>query len=141
MIKRTPTLEELYEAYGPSVLALVCALGVWSDERFDVAQEVWLAAYQRLASYDASQGSHRVWLAGITRNIVKTWRRTRKRRPEFLTSAEGAPEPRDTHTPEAVMEKDEIRQDLYAFLSVAIPDEDRREVFVLHEIYGLSVRE
>src|SRR5947209_4484563 len=62
----------------------------------DVAQEVFLAAYRRLAAYDPAQGAFSTWLLTIARN--KCLNARKKRRPVVLDQM---PEPPAPRTPDA----------------------------------------
>jgi RNA polymerase sigma-70 factor, ECF subfamily len=138
---RPRTFEDLHAAYAARVLVLVWLLGVTEADRLDMAQEVWLAAFRRLESYDAAGCSAPTWLAGIARNVVMTWRRTKQRRPEFSTSADDAAELLDERTPETATEEQRRAHALRALLFFAIPDQERRETFILHEYFGETIAE
>lgn len=134
------TFDDIHKAHAKEVLTLVWALGVTDgEERKDVAQEVWLTVARHLTSYE--HRSPRVWLATITRNAVKTWRRTRKRRPEFSVPADDGAELVERRTPEVATEEEERREAILRFLLLAVPDEERREAFLLHTVLGLTALE
>src|SRR5690349_16778573 len=62
----------------------------------DVAQEVFLTAYRRLATYDPAQGAFSTWLLTIARN--KCLNALRKRRPVPLEYLPELPGPRTPDT-------------------------------------------
>jgi len=131
--------DELYKEHGKAVLALVWALGVSEGEREDVAQEVWLVASRAIDGYE--ERTARAWLATITRNVVLTWRRTRRRRPELSTRLEEGAELMDLETPEMATADQQRHHAVRAFVFAAIPDEERRDAFILHEVFGQTVAE
>jgi RNA polymerase sigma-70 factor (ECF subfamily) len=100
----------------------------------DLAQDVFLIAYTRLATFDGRQASFRTWLFTIARN--KCFNALKKRRPVI---AEALPEEPDSRTPElSLCEKEWFRQ-LDAALD-ALPFE-QKTAFVLAEIQELSLEE
>lgn len=61
------TLRLAYDEYGTLVHGL-CRRAVGDAHAADVAQEVWVAAWQARATYRAGSGSLVGWLVGITRH-------------------------------------------------------------------------
>jgi RNA polymerase sigma-70 factor (ECF subfamily) len=100
----------------------------------DVAQEVFLTAYRRLASYDPARGAFSTWLLTIARN--KCLNALRKRRPVPL---ERLPELAVPHTPDADLAEAEWFRRLDAALE-ALPFA-QKTAFVLAEIQGLALEE
>jgi RNA polymerase sigma-70 factor (ECF subfamily) len=105
-----------------------------AQEAEDIAQEVFLAAYTHLRSYDARQGSFATWLFTIARN--KCWNALKKRRPEV---GRLLPEGADHRTPDVIAAADELFHRLDAALE-ALPFE-QKNAFVLAEIQGLTLEE
>jgi len=137
--RNAPLFDKLHKEHRRAVLSLVWTLGVPEGEREDVAQEVWATAARHFDGYEDQ--SPLGWLGTITRNAVKTWRRTRKRRPELGTQVDEGIEPIDLRTPETATLDEQRRHALRAFLFVAMPNEERREAFILHEVFGQTVAE
>jgi len=100
----------------------------------DIAQEVFLAAYTHLRSYDHGRATFSTWLLTIARN--KCLNALKKKTP---AAAAGAPEPEDARTPDAEASEAEWFQQLDAALD-ALPLE-QKTTFVLAEIQGLSLQE
>lgn len=124
----------LVERHQSSVCATVRALMPQFPDWEDVAQDVFLAAFRHLATFDSSKGSFRVWLLAIVRNHC----RNVLRRP-CLRISSAAPDGTDFRTPEKAATESEWFERLDSGLA-ALP-EDQRLVFVLVEMQGLSYRE
>ena len=102
----------------------------------DVAQDVFLAAFARIASFNAARASFRTWLLAIARNVCLN--ALKKRRP-LLTDFSGADQPKDPHVPGADLEQAETFRRLDAALA-DLPFE-QRTAFVLAELEGLTLEE
>jgi RNA polymerase sigma-70 factor (ECF subfamily) len=100
----------------------------------DVAQEVFLAAYTHLSSYDPRQAAFATWLFTIARN--KCLNALKRRQPVVTHSL---PEGADPRTPDRALAEDEFFRHLDAALE-ALPLE-QKTAFVLAEIQGLSYEE
>jgi RNA polymerase sigma-70 factor (ECF subfamily) len=124
----------LVERHRSSVCATVRALTPQYSDWEDVAQEVFLAAFRHLATFDSSKGSFRAWLLAIARNQCRNLRKLPAEKPT-CTIPDGA----DHRTPEMAAAESEWFERLDAGLA-ALP-EDQRLVFVLVEMQGLSYRE
>jgi len=113
----------------------VRALGVPAEAVPDVTQDVFVVAYWRLPGFQP-RVSLKGWLFGITRRVVKDYRRSAgrmQRRLEQLPAREG---PRE---PEEELVRREGVQLLLRFLDDL--DEGYRDVFVLTEIDGMTAPE
>lgn len=103
----------------------------------DLAQDVFLTAYARLASFDPSQASFRTWLLTIARNACLN--ALKKRRP-LLTDFSGA----ETHPPARHPPTDELEQaETFRRLDAALAELpfEQRTAFVLSELEELSLEE
>jgi RNA polymerase sigma-70 factor (ECF subfamily) len=100
----------------------------------DLAQEVFLAAYRHLASYDPRQGAFSTWLLTIARN--KCFNARKKQRPVVVDEL---PEPAGGRTPDAALAEAEWQRRLDQALE-SLPFE-QRTAFVLAEIQGLPHEE
>jgi RNA polymerase sigma-70 factor (ECF subfamily) len=100
----------------------------------DIAQEVFLTAYRRLATYDSAQGAFSTWLLTIARN--KCLSALKKRRPVLLHPL---PETPMVRTPDAELTEAEWFRSLDKALDV-LPFA-QKTVFVLAEIQELSLEE
>jgi len=100
----------------------------------DIAQEVFLAAYRRLSTYDPAQGAFSTWLLTIARN--KCLNALQKQRPVVLDTL---PEVTGPRTPLAELAEAEWFRRLDQALDT-LPFA-QKSVFVLAEIQGLSLVE
>jgi len=78
--------DHIVERHQQRVAKLAYRLLGWTDEAEDVVQDVFLAAYKKLADFrgQASLGS---WLTAITINKCRTWRRRRLLRWKIHSAA------------------------------------------------------
>jgi RNA polymerase sigma-70 factor (ECF subfamily) len=128
---------ELIERHQQAVFRVVRNLLPRAAECEDVAQDVFLSAFARLASFDPSRASFRTWLLTIARNGCLN---ALKRRRPLLTDFSG-PEshPADLRHPEEGLERAELFRRLDEALE-SLPFE-QRTAFVLAELEGLSLEE
>jgi RNA polymerase sigma-70 factor (ECF subfamily) len=105
-----------------------------AHEAEDVAQDVFLTAYRRLASYDPGRAAFSTWLLTIARN--KCLNAFKRRRPVPL---DGLPESAGGRPPERELAEAEWFRLLDRALE-ALPFE-QKTAFVLAEIQGLSLDE
>lgn len=117
-----------------AVCATIRALRPRSADWEDLAQEVFLAAYRRLETFDSSKGTFRVWLLAISRNRCRDMP---VRRDEL--QAAGPVDPADHRTPELLASEAEWFEKLDSALAT-LPDEQRLS-FVLVELQGLSYQQ
>jgi RNA polymerase sigma-70 factor (ECF subfamily) len=97
----------------------------------DLAQEVFLTAYEKLGTFDPGQSRFSTWLFTIARN--KSVNAARKKRPVYLADP---PERPARDTPEDAVARDEFLAALDREL-LALPLE-QRTAFVLTEFERLS---
>lgn len=100
----------------------------------DVAQEAFLVARRRWASFDGR--SVRGWLYRITVNVVRNHLRSRRRRERAMASA---PPPAEEPTLDDAVQWSEAARRLDAGLRALSPA--KREAFVLHVVEGLPAAE
>ncbi|MFN0051014.1 MAG: RNA polymerase sigma factor [Planctomycetales bacterium] len=117
-----------------AVCATIRALLGGAADWEDLGQEVFLAAFQHLATFDPNRGSFRTWLLAIARNRC----RNALRRPASL-QLEAVLEQSHDRTPDQAAMEAECFQRLDEGLA-ALP-ESQRELFVLIELQGLSYEE
>jgi len=131
-----PTFEAVYEAEFGFVWRLVGFRGVPAALQDDVVQEVFLVVYRKLPEFEG-RSSLRAWLAGIVRKVVKDQLTLRRHH----AAGEAMPaEPADPRlSPEERLEQRRTLALVDEILAEMPPEQ--REVFVLHEVEGLSGRE
>lgn len=128
---------ELIERHQEAVFRVVRNLLPRAADCDDVAQDVFLAAYARLASFDPARASFRTWLLTIARN--RCLNSLEKRRPLLTDFAAPSSHPADLRSPEDGLERAELFRRLDEALG-ALPFE-QRTAFVLAELEGLSLEE
>lgn len=131
-----PTFEAVYEAEFGFVWRLVAFRGVPAALQDDVVQEVFLVVYRKLPEFEG-RSSVRAWVAGIVRKVVKDQLTLRRHRSagEAIPAELADPRP----SPEDRLQQHRTLALVDAILAELPPEQ--REVFVLHEIEGLSGRE
>jgi RNA polymerase sigma factor (sigma-70 family) len=128
-------VESCYRDSFAFVWRVVRALGVDVADCDDVVQEVFLIVRKRWSSFDRDR-SMRAWVAGIARRVAghHIRGRARSRRRDAAWA-----EPETERSPQEVLERAEASSVVARFLDSL--DADKREVFVLMDIEGLSGRE
>ena len=132
------TFRDIYEAEFPYVWNTLRRLGIRGADLKDLAHDVFVVAFRRLADYDPTRPV-RPWLFGIAFRVVAHVRRKEQTDPERsdavlvdeLASSGAGPE-----------ESLAARQDrLLVARALEALDLDRRAVFVMHELDGQAVPE
>lgn len=129
------TTRQLFEAYAGFVLRTVRRLGVSASDTEDVTQEVFLIVHRRIADLQA-EVNPRSWLFGIARRVVANYLR-KSRRLRESSCVEVAPVANGDPAQELQLTRER------ALLERALNklDADKRAVFVLIELEGLSMQE
>ena len=128
---------EVVRDHSRYVVAVLRRQGVEAGDAEDVAQEVFLAVHAQLAGF-AGRSCLRTWLCGICRNKARDYRRKRNRRRELFEARLQAPcaEASDPHDELMRNETAERVRKSLDRLPLA-----QREVFVLHELHDIPMRE
>ena len=125
------TFEALFQSYVEFVWRSLRHFGVAERDLEDQTQEVFLVAHRHLADIDVRHP--RAWLYAIARRCAAAYRRRSHRRHE--TPVEAMPESSHTRDPGAGMEVDRVG------VVLATLDEDKRTVFLLHDVEEMPMRE
>lgn len=128
-----PDLEELYRRHAGFVWRAVRRMGIPEEMAEDVVQEVFIVARRRLPSYEG-RGAPSSWLYGIARGVTANLRRHHeraRRRLELVAAPTPAPD-----DPERDLERRRAAERVRAMLAALDPE--KREVFVLADVEGLS---
>ena len=124
----------IVERYQRPLWALVRNLTPPGTDREGLAQEVFLAAFRSLASFDPKRSAFATWLFTIARNRCRN--ELARRRP--VASAE-LPDVLDPRSPERAASEAELFRQFDAALA-ELPFEQRC-AFVLAELQGLTYEE
>ena len=125
----------LVERHQDAIYRFVYSLVGHRHEAEDITQDVFLAAYKSLATFDSRRAMFSTWLFTIARNRAIN----RLNRCRDTTLVKSMPEPIDAHSPGDAVEEDEFLEQLNHALN-DLPM-DQRTVFVLAEIQELSYAE
>jgi RNA polymerase sigma-70 factor (ECF subfamily) len=118
------------------VWRVVRGLGVPESDLDDVCQETFLIVHRKLAQFEG-RSSLRTWICGIAVRVASDHRRKLRRRRDVPTE----------HVPDQVVhatQHDAIeRTQAWTTLMRLLSDlrEEQRQVFVLYELEGLTMRE
>ena len=129
---------KLVDTYGPMVLTMAARM---TDETTgqDITQEVFLRAYQALATYEGGRIRElepRPWLATITRNLVRNEYRRRSRKGTVpLNSGAGGPARQTEEDVRTVDDRDQLSRLLGELTDV------QSDAVVLRHVLGLPMRE
>lgn len=128
-----PTTAQVFAEHGPYVFRALRYLGVPERDLPDVCQETFVVVHRKLPEFEG-RSSVRTWLYRICRRTASDYRRKAHVRRESLR------EPDEvmlgvTNEGPAI----EARQLLLRALDTL--DEDKREVFVLAEVEGMTMTE
>jgi RNA polymerase sigma-70 factor (ECF subfamily) len=131
-----PTPAELFERHVTFVWRVVAAHGVREADVPDVTQDVFIAAFRRLADWDPARASATSWLYAIAVRVAANHRRKAHVRRE--APGEGPVTPLETD-PGAAIDRQRLLTELDDALTAM--DTPKRDVFVLFEIAELTMHE
>jgi len=126
----------LYDAHFDFVLRSCRRLGLTPEDAEDAAQETFLIAHRKLASF--SEGKLSTWLFRIAANLVSA-RHRRRRVREALSSLWHGREERAAPPPDEAAMAGEAARRVGEVLARLSPK--KREVFALYELEGLAGEE
>ncbi len=134
------TLAEIYLEYATLVFRNLRRMGVAEANIEDAVQDVFIVVHRQLSHFEG-RSTLKTWILGITLRVAKDYRRSEARRArrldrlaELLSSDVTLPS-----SPSDAVEQKEAGQLLHDLLSLL--SEQSREMLLLVELEGLSVRE
>ncbi len=132
-----PRFEDVYERERDYVWRSLRRLGVPERHLEDVAHDVLVVVHRKLDDYQPARPL-RPWLFGIALRVASDFRRSAKNARETpRDDLEGVDESPHARGADAMLEEAQGRALVYRALDTL--DDDRRAVFVLHEIDGEAV--
>jgi len=131
-----PTFREVFEEHAPYVWRVLRRLGVPESDVEDLCQEVFVVVHRKLPGFEG-RSSVRTWLYSICVRTASDHRRRAHVRREKVTDR--PPERAGSAPQQQQLERRQARALLDAAL-LKLP-EDKRAVFVLYEVEGLSMPE
>lgn len=129
------TLEQVYQAHHAFVWRSVQRLGIPSAHADDAVHDVFLVVARRLAEF-RSDAQLRTWLFAIALRVAQRYRRTQARQHRKTEALRGATLARVEPSGEERRAAADLLHRLLSTLS-----EDRRAVFILIELEGLTAPE
>lgn len=129
---------EVYAAHHDFVRRTVRALGVDEAAADDVTQEVFMVVFRRLPEFDYA-APVKAWVFGIARNLAR--KHVTRRSPPVASKppALHLVADSDSASPDRQLQRRDAAAVVQRFLGSL--DEDKRAVFVLAELEGLSAPE
>jgi RNA polymerase sigma-70 factor (ECF subfamily) len=120
----------LVERHQRAVFRMVGGFLADAHRREDAAQEAFLRAYRRLATFDPARGRFSTWLLAIARNVCRNALRSRS--PAIVANPPDVADPRTPYD-------DLAEKELFAELDRALASlpEPQKAAFVLAELVGL----
>lgn len=133
----TPTFEDVFRENAPFVWRCLRRLGISDADVDDLCQETFLVIHRKIAGYDPCRGTLRSWIYGICVRKASDHRKLARNRLE--QTMDQVPELPIDAPQHGALERVQALSKLDRALSSI--DEDKRNVFVLYEIEGLTLEE
>lgn len=130
------SLRQIFDEHVTFIWRSLRHLGIADADLQDVCQDVFLVVHRKLGDFEG-RSTLRTWLYGICLRVAKDHRRRAYVRRELVVSE--LPPRAQPATQEDDCVRAETRDLLAAILEQL--DEDKRTVFFLYEIEGLSMKE
>lgn len=135
MADETLDFLSIYDEHVDFLWRSAAGLGVPTDAREDIVQEVMLVVHRRLDQFER-RSSLKTWLFGILYNVVANYRRSIRRKGPTVEIPETARSEGDPQS--AAIDREDLRF-VQAFLE-GLPDEPRG-VFVAYFLENMSAPE
>lgn len=134
--ERDRLFREIYGQCFDYVWSTLRRFGVWDKDLEDAAHELFIVVHRRLDDYDRSRPI-KPWLVGIAFRVASDFRRRASNRREIMDDEVVAVDDKRSQL-EMVAEREAKTLVARALESL---DDDKRLVFVLHELEGRSIPE
>ena len=131
-----PRFQELFEAHGSYVWTALRRLGARPSELEDLTHDVFLQVFRHLDEYDPERPL-KPWLFAFAFRVASQDRRRLRRRPEVVTDQVEALDLSPSPVEQLLAEE---RRNL-ARAALDELELNRRAVFILHDLDGISVPE
>jgi len=133
------TVEAIYEAHFDFVWRSLRRMGVPQHRMDHAAQDVFVVVHRRLGEF-AQRSSVKTWLFGIVLRVAHDHRRTQKRKEQPITNRD--PDGLADVTLDDPLRRAEIADSVRLFRQlVEAMTRDKREIFVLSELEGMTAPE
>jgi len=127
---------EVFDGYAAFVWRTLKYQSVAERDLDDVGQEVFLVIFRKLPEFEP-HGSLRSWIYSICVRVASDYRKRIRRRHEVLVHET----PESSHDPIASSQADRVAAKLQLIDLVQRLDDDKREVFILHELENVPMAE
>lgn len=138
-----PSFEELYHEYFSFVWRTARRMGIAESALDDVCQDVFVAIHRRLPEFEG-RSSLKTWVFGFVLNVVQVHHRTLRRKSVAHRATGEVVDPdtvmdRQSQAPDEKLSQTQAADIAHELLS-RLP-EDKRAVFILSELEGMSAGE
>ncbi|MEI9952872.1 MAG: RNA polymerase sigma factor [Pseudomonadota bacterium] len=130
-----PSMRQIFDDHAPYIWRTLRHLGIPEADTPDLCQEVFVTVHRRLSSFEG-RSTLRTWLYGICIRVASEHRRRPHVRNETALSESSESGEHFAAAADADLEQRSTVQRLLGAL-----DDDKREVVVLYEIEGFSMKE
>ena len=131
-----PSMRQIFDEHARYIWRTLRHLGIPEADTPDLCQEVFVTVHRRLSSFEG-RSSLRTWLYGICLRVASEHRRRPHVRKETtLSEPVLAVHEQPASASESTLEQRNAVEHLLSVL-----DEDKRQVVVLYEIEGFSMKE
>jgi len=131
-----PSVRQIFDEHARYIWRTLRHLGIPEADTPDLCQEVFVTVHRRLSSFEG-RSSLRTWLYGICLRIASEHRR----RPHVRRETPLSEPPLESLELQAMAPDSALEQRSAVQRLLAVLDEDKRQVVVLYEIEGFSMKE
>ena len=131
-----PSLRQIFDEHARYIWRTLRHLGISEADTPDLCQEVFVTVHRRLSSFEG-RSTLRTWLYGICIRVASEHRR----RPHVRKETPLSEPAHESHEQFAISPDSNFEQRSAVQRLLAVLDEDKRQVVVLYEIEGFSMKE